>query len=193
MGFFLQHHVNQQLIADKSVVAGAELFESSMHLFEIIHDLVGFGNHFQCIVITDGNTLSTALAFAGIDDDRKLAAFTCFLFRASVVLGRLRPLFCEELTSLFVLDLLHPLFPVLFTDHFPKNGGIGAQRYTVHAASAFLGDIFRYFRRHIAKVAQRRCTSWNHRASQWKVRRQMLFSRTVFVSANHPVVEVINV
>ena len=146
MRFFLEHHVDEEVFVDVSVVGGAELFEVAVAFLDLLHDGVGLGDHFEREVVADGDALGAAFAFAGVDDDGKATAFFAFLFGAIVVFARFGPLVSKHFAIGVVADLAELAFQVGFGDHFAENGGVGAFGNAVHAAGAVFWECIRGFR-----------------------------------------------
>jgi len=83
MRFFFQHHVDEQVFADVSIVGGADVLEVAVGLARPGHHVFVLRNHFQGIVVAHRHAFRTTLALGRIDDDVEHTAVAEFLLVAS--------------------------------------------------------------------------------------------------------------
>ena len=165
-----------------------------MNLFDVVHHLVGFGNHFQRIVVTDRHAFSAAFTLTGVNDDRKLATLTSFLFGAGIILIRFGPgHLAKEFAVVFVVNFPQTIFPILFTNYFAKNSRVGAQGYTIHAPGTLIIDVFWNLWRNITEISERSRARRHQRSGYRQVCRQLLFSSSILVTTDDAVIEVFDI
>src|SRR5207302_11195977 len=157
----------KQVFVDVFVVAGTNVLKIAMALTGVGHDLVGLGNHFEGVVVANGDALGAALAFARIDDDLEHAARHALLLAGVVIFLGLRPLPGVHIPIGF-WNRLQFFFQLGFGEDLAQDGGVGAFRNAVHAGGAILGDVFGYFRRDVAEVAERGRAGWDQRPGHGK-------------------------
>ncbi len=189
MRLFLEHHVDEQVVADVALIAGADVLEVAMALAGLGHDFVGLVDHFEGVVVADRDALGAALALRRVDDDLEHAARQVFLLGAVVVLLGFRPLLREH-RAVRLGDGGELRFERVLGDDLAEDGGIGALRDAVHAAGAVAGDVLGDFRGDVAEVAQRGCAGGNQRAGETEVGRQQLLAIAFLVAADDALVEI---
>ena len=135
----LEHHVDEQVVADVLLVDGPDVLEVAVALARLGHDLVGLGDHLQGVVVADGDALGAALALGRVDDDLEHAAdaapSSCRR-RSTSWSSTTASRYISRSASGMVCELLLPLG---LGEHLAEDGGVGALGHAVHAAGAVLG------------------------------------------------------